>query len=247
MTGSQPPPGGGAVWYTEDRCAIRWPLMFNAVFWPVMFLFFLVLGAVTGDVGLFLVLIVAIAGFLLTQGPFALAKCWPAGIRIDDTGVRIGGVRHAEGRQARNGQRPQKLPRAHAQRREVFFCPWPGVQHAEVVTGHAELRKLARTGRDFGIRARSVIALGKLWAPHAKALLVLNVDLAVAGIPEFRPPDTRRSWWKVSDFTPFRPSPVWFVPTRHPGALRAVLAKLDVPGPATRHPGEPGTAGLGEP
>jgi hypothetical protein len=100
------------------------------------------------------------------------------------------------------------------------------VRGIEVVTGRKELRELTRYGRDLGLRRGQVFAVGKLWAPFMNAALVVNVDLSAASVPQLRPPAERRDWFKFTYRNPFRPSPVWYAPTRHPDALRAVLAQL---------------------
>lgn len=230
--------------YTEDHCALRWLVVVNGILWLTLCVLFLILPFLTNNPVFFLFLFVTLMLFFFTTGTTGLVATWPIGIRLTCSGVRIGGVRRAARRQARDGGDPRKPPRARAQRGEVFFCPWQGVQRAEVVTDEAELRKLKRhraiDTADARGRRVPVLALGRLWAPHMKAALVLTVDLSVASVPEFRPPDARRYWFKFSDFTPFRPSPVWFAPTRHPEALREALARFNVPGPATSRPGSPG-------
>jgi len=44
-------------------------------------------------------------------------------------------------------------------------------------------------------------------------------------IPEFRPPDTERPFFRSAHMTGNELSPVWYAPTQHPEALRAVLAQ----------------------
>ena len=70
-----------------------------------------------------------------------------------------------------------------------------------------------------------VLALGSLWAPFMTAALVIQVDLSQATVPQFRPPDTRRYWFKPSRPDPYTVSPTWYAPTRHPAELRAALSQ----------------------
>ena len=80
--------------------------------------------------------------------------------------------------------------------------------------------------------ATRTMRLGLLTSPYMRALLVINVDLAAPGthIPEFRPPDEQRYWFKPSAPQRFAPHPVWVAPTRHPEELKAALAELGVSG-----------------
>ena len=226
--------------YAEDRCALRWPVLFNGIFWPVLILLCILPLATTRDPNLVILFFPPLLGFGLTMGPTLLVFNWPTGIRVDANGIRIGGIRRADRHYARGHQHAEsrKLPPVTSQRGQVFFCPWSGIQRIEVVTERAELRKLTKVGRDIGIRATKVAGLGRLWAPYMKAALVINVDVNAATIPQFRPPDTKRPWFRMPYMTQYYPSPVWFAPTRHPEALRAALTQLNVPSPA-RPPGDP--------
>lgn len=74
-----------------------------------------------------------------------------------------------------------------------------------------------------------------LTVPFMRAALVVTVDLQMAELPRFRPPDDQRYWFKPSDFSRADPSPIWVAPTRHPEALRNALAQLNAPGLVLRH------------
>ncbi len=74
-----------------------------------------------------------------------------------------------------------------------------------------------------------MLALGTLWAPFMTAALVIQVDLSHAAIPDFRPPDTGRHWFKPSRPDLFLVSPTWCAPTRHPADLRAALTAPAIP------------------
>ena len=151
------------------------------------------------------------------------------GIRVTHAGVSIGGVRRQHHQHKRHpGRSAGSLPPATAQRTQVFSCSWPAIRHIEVVNGRARMRELARSRSDGGI-----LALGTLWAPFMTAALVIQVDLSHATVPDFRPPDTRRYWFKPSRPDPYTVSPTWYAPTRHPAELRAALDNRDSdrPGP----------------
>lgn len=198
------------IWYAEDRCAVRWPLSAQLVFWSVVFVAGNVLVWGTWDPNWSLVLAIGFAGVAFSV--ILLAGNWPTGIRIGADGIRIGGVR-------RTHVRPARLPHAGSQRKQVFFCPWDAVRRVEVITDRARLP--GRRDASLG----GVLQLGVFWAPFSRAVLEMHVDPRGVGIPEFRPPDEGRSWFKVSDVTQYELSAVWSVPTRRPDALRAVLSE----------------------
>jgi hypothetical protein len=215
------------VYYTEERSSVRWPLVFHGVFWPLLLISSYTVVAVTHNFGFMAGVVLGVFGSL-GFGGLHLAQSWPIGIRVDPAGIWIGGIQRAE-RMRTAGKTQTKLSRARAQQRQVFFCPWDAVQRVEVVTGRKEVRKLAKLGEGVGSSrvevATRTIKLGLLTAPYMRAVLVLNVDLSAAVVPEFRPP-VERSFWKTGSPQHFAPSPIWCAPTRHPEQLRTVLEDL---------------------
>jgi hypothetical protein len=222
-----PPPPDGTVLYAEDHCGLRWPLLSQAILWPPLLVVSLVLVVITRNPDLSFLLAITLLGTWF--GIIAVTVNRPTGIRVTTDGICVGGIRRAH-RHAHERKHPQALPPASAQRTQLFCCPWPAIQHLEVITDRTEVRKLAKTRHNDGL-----LPLGKLWAPFMKAALVIQVDLRHATVPEFRPPDTRRYWFKVSRPGAFAISPVWFAPTRHPAALRTALTERNEPVP--RRPG----------
>jgi hypothetical protein len=213
------PPTQSTVLYAEDHCALRWPLIFHATFWPILLVAALVVLIVDPDPNLSYLLTVPLAG--AGYGIIAAAVNRATGIRVTHAGVSVGGVHREHHRRGRNPDGDaQSLPPASAQRTQVFYCPWPAVRRIEVVTGRARMRELARSRSDRGI-----LALGTLWAPFMRAALVIQVDLSQATVPDFRPPDARRYWFKPSRPDPYTVSPTWYAPTRHPAELRAALSQ----------------------
>ena len=65
------------------------------------------------------------------------------------------------------------------------------------------------------------------------AALVLHVDVGHATVPDFRPPDTQRHWFKPSRPVPYTVSPTWYAPTRHAAELRAALSRGAGIGPSS--------------
>ncbi|MFR0359001.1 hypothetical protein [Streptomyces sediminimaris] len=215
------------AYYTEERSALRWPLVLHGFLWPLLLVASFTTLAVTGDYVFMIGVILGIFGSV-GLGGIHLAENRPVGIRVDSAGIWIGGIRRYE--RARAGVKPQtKLSRARAQRRQVFFCPWDAVQRVEVITERREIRKFAKLGEGVGASrtetASRAIRLGLLTAPYMRAVLVLNVDLSAASVPRFRPP-AEGSFWKPGSPQRFAPSPVWCVPTRHPEQLRTALAQV---------------------
>ncbi|MEV8568650.1 hypothetical protein AB0436_24225 [Streptomyces sp. NPDC051322] len=214
------------VHYTEERSALRWPLVFHGFFWPLLMVASFTAVGVTGNYVFMIGVILGLFGSL-SLGGIHLAEDRPIGIRADAAGIWIGGIQRLEPKRA-GGKRQTKLSRARAQRRQVFFCPWDAVQQVDVITDRAEIRKIAKLGDGVGTSrvevATRAIKLGLLTAPYMRAVLVLNVELSRASVPEFRPP-VERSFWKSGSPQRFAPSPIWCAPTRHPEELRAALAQ----------------------
>lgn len=211
MRTEPPRPAPGTVLYPEDHSALRWPLTVQAIGWPLLLAATVVVLILTGKPAFSFLPLIPLAG---TGYAFiALAINRPVGIRITDTGISIGGVGRAQ--RGRSGS----LPPASAQRAQVFSCPWPAVQKVEVVTSRAAIKDLARARRDGGM-----LALGRLWAPFTTSALVVQVDPGRATVPAFRPPDTRRNWFKPSRPDPYTVSATWFAPTRHPAELQQALS-----------------------
>jgi hypothetical protein len=198
------------VFYAEDHSAIRWPYYFHSLLWPLVLVVTVAAAAVTGNPNWAWPIAVGIAGTLLGTG--FTSKMWPVGIRVGGDGIRIGGVR---GR-----PRPRKSPPwADYQRRQVLFCPWDAVRRAAVITDKPALRDARSLSR------QGVIRLGVLSAPFTRAALLIEVDPDRVVLPEFREQDIDRPFWRPAHMAPVEVSAVWYVPTRHPDALRAALAQ----------------------
>src|ERR1700726_1277976 len=132
-------PDSTASSYTEDHCALRWPLVLSGLGFPLLLAAVLTLGFLTSTevlVVLFPAVIVILWG--LSHG-FSLPYVWPTGIRLDDAGIRGGGGRWAE---HHPGRKRHRTPVAPGQRYYVFSCPWEGVTRICIVTDRQELRTL---------------------------------------------------------------------------------------------------------
>jgi hypothetical protein len=162
-------------------------------------------------VGIPLAIVWAARGQLL---PYA----WPAGIRLDADGVRIGGVRWAE----KHPGRARRKPTVPHQYRQVFSCPWDGVQRIGVTRNRQAIKVMIR----HAYHGRKPTPLGNLAVPFMRAALVIWVEREHAVVPEIRPAHGPLS---VNWSSPGFHQPIWVVPTRHPGQLETALATLPLP------------------
>lgn len=213
--------------YVEHHSAVGWRLILAAVLSSAVLVASVVLITVV-SVGFMSLAVISLL-FSLYYAIVLFGRARPVDIQVDAIGIRIGGISTASLHPS-----PQtRLPRPRWHYRQVFACPWNGVHRVEVVADRTELRKYAKLGRITGTTPR--IHLGMLTVPFMRAALVVTVDLQMAEIPRFRPPDDRRYWFKTSDFIKGEPSPIWVAPTRHPEKLRTALAQMNAPGLVLRH------------
>jgi hypothetical protein len=217
--------------YVEHRSAAQWPLILAALSGWTVFVAAVVLITVVSVGFVSLAAISLLCSLFYTIVLFRRAM--PIGIQADTNGIHIGGVNDASHHTSDDDVKRTELPRPSRQYSQVFTCSWSGVQRVEVVTNRAELHKYAKLGRIS--RDHPIVRLGMLTVPFMRAALVVTVDLQMAELPRFRPPDDRRYWFKPADFTQAAPSPIWVVPTRHPEELRNALTQLNAPGLVLRH------------
>jgi hypothetical protein len=182
------------ILYAENGSALRWPYYMHLVLLGLVLIAGVVAAAVTGDPVWSLPIAVGISGEMFAG--VIIGANFRTGIQVRGDGIRIGAVSHERRRSRRS------LPWGDAQRKEVFFCPWDGVHRAAVVTDRATLKAAGRL-RSPGVK------LGVLWAPFAKAALVLEIDPRYAVFPQFREPDEKRPIFRTYHPGPFRPSAIW--------------------------------------
>ncbi len=204
------------VYYAEDHSALRWPLLAAGLAAPVIALACAAAVIVSQNEALLVVCLPALAVWLV-RGQL-LPYVWPAGIRLDDRGVRIGAVRWAAKHPGRAHPRPT-VPRQWSQE---FRCPWPAVQRIGVVTDRQVIKAMIR----YSPHARKRAPLGNLATPFMRAALVIWVDNDQAVTPEFRPArGLLAAGWSRPGFA----QPLWVAPTRHPRLLGAGLKKVPLP------------------
>jgi hypothetical protein len=226
--GQAGPDSQTAVFYAEDHCALRWPLLTAGLYAPLLAVVLIAVSLAVGKGPLywvvfaffmFTVLVWVVPGQLL---PYV----WPTGIRLDSRGVRIGGMRWAE----RNPGRTRKatVPWQYAQ---VFACPWEGVHRIGVTTDRKAIRVMIR-GACHGLRPTP---LGNLAAPFMRAALVIWVERDHAELPEIK---RARGPLSVNWSSPGFHQPIWIAPTRHRQRLEAALATVPLPAGTVSDPYE---------
>ena len=153
-----------------------------------------------------------------------LAYVWPAGLRLDQEGVRIGAVRWADKHPGRTHPRPT-MPRQWSQE---FRCPWPAMPRIGVVTDRRAIKTMIR----YSYHGRKPTPLGNLATPFMRAVLVVWVESEQAVLPAIEP---ARGLLAANWSSPGFSQPLWVAPTRHPRRLRAALTDIPLPSasPAT--------------
>jgi hypothetical protein len=218
-------PGG----YAEDHCALDWQLMTAGIYAPVIAVGLFAAALTVGVAALnwaAIAIVFLAAAWWASGGGAWLRYVWPTAIRLDSSGVRIGGLGRAD--RGRTRARQAVVPRQYSQ---VFSCPWGGVLGIGVTTDRDVLRRLKR----HAYRGRRPTPLGNLATPFMRAALVIWVDQNQAQLPEIRQASSA-AW---SSYTaPGFHQPVWAVPTRRPEDLAAALAVLPLPAGTVTNPAE---------
>lgn len=155
-----------------------------------------------------------------------LFRCWPIGLRLDQTGITIGSVR-SHGALSRT-------PTVNHQARGRYSCPWSAVRSVRVVTDPASLRQIAKspayytfTNRFGGKKDIAHCNIGVLTAPFMRAALVAEIEPSAVTGTQVRPARYFSNWTSgyFSRRVPPRMSSTWIVPTRHPEALDEALQR----------------------
>jgi hypothetical protein len=189
---------------------LRWPLLAFGLAAPVIVVASAVTAIVLQNVPLLVVCVLALAAWLACGQ--LLPYVWPTGIRLDEKGVRIGGVRWADQHPGRTHPRPT-VPRQWAQE---FRCPWPAVQRIGVVADRQAIKMMIR----YSYHGRKPTPLGNLAVPFMRAALVIWIDPEMATFPAVQP--ARGLLWANWSSDGYH-QPLWVTPTRSPRKLRASL------------------------
>jgi hypothetical protein len=204
--------------YSEDRCAVRWPLVVHAVLSLIALAgcgIAMNLPHLSG-----LGILGALAGIWVIIMWISLIYGLYVGIRIDTDGIQIGGIRARERRIRQHRWPPRKPFHVSGQSRAVFTCPWEGARSLYLVTDREDFRHLRRDYKLFRKKWKGTRApLGSLNGLFTKALLVITHN-AIDATSD--PAEFRATWGQYANIEPVQ-SPTWIVPTKNPEALRAAL------------------------
>lgn len=219
MTGPAAGPRSGAesLYYAEDYAALRWPLLAAGIAAPVIAVASAVAAIVLQNMALLVVCLLALTTWIV-RGQLS-PYVWPTGIRLDEKGIRIGGVRWADQHPGRIHPRPT-VPRQWSQE---FRCSWAAVQRIGVVTDRQTIKTMIR----HSYHGRKPTPLGNLATPFMRAALVIWVEDEMATLPAIEP---ARGLLSANWSSPGYHQPLWVTPTRHPHRLRSALS--DIPSAA---------------
>ena len=210
----------------------RWPIPVTT--WTVFGLG-IVLAAVLGSIGAVIILILPLLLIGLIQVT-SLICVLPLGIRMDQQGIRIGGVQAAE--EGRSRVRPRDKPiQGFTRAMHVYSCEWEGVKRIKVLTDRRELKAMS-TGfgpgpneyhQEWWYSLRTAA-----WAPGrfidvlTGAVLVIEVETQRASFQATRPPKGKLGSHVANDIY-LSDTMTWVIPTRNPQGIKAALAAAQPP------------------
>jgi hypothetical protein len=210
--------------YDEVRAARNWPFLTWTLLAPVTALIVLVILTIaTGGNG-FAATGIGLAVVAVLAGTALAYRCWPTGMRIDESGITIGaiGARRAE----------RRTPTVNHQAWGLYSCPWSSVHSVRVVTDRAELRHLAKspdyytlTNRWGARRDITHCNVGVLTSPFMHAALVAEISPASITATTIRPARFFSNYATSSRLVNPQMSSTWIIPTRHPEALEKALKR----------------------
>ncbi len=170
--------------YLEKHSALNGALLAYGM-WPFAAEAACLVAGVTARQPWFFVIMGGLLLFVMISAGL-LYRNWPAGIRIDESGVAIGAVRSAEAASRR--------PTVSHQSWGLFTCPWPTALDVRVVTDRDELRQMQKSPRYYTLTNRWSSKLGVercntgvLMSPFIRAALVIEVNPFKVTASEIRP------------------------------------------------------------
>ena len=210
----------------------RWPIPITT--WTIFGLGIL-LAAMLGSIGTIVILVIGLL-FIGSIQVLSLIGMLPLGIRMDQQGIRIGGVQAVE--EGHSRVRPRDKPiQGFTRSMHVYSCDWEGVKRIKVLTNSRELKAMS-TG--FGPGPNEYHGewwyslRDAAWAPGrfidvlTGAVLVIEVETQRASFQATRPPKGRLGA-KVADRIYQSDTMTWVIPTRNPQAIKAALAAAQPP------------------
>lgn len=159
--------------YSEDRAAVRPPLVAHAVLSLIAFLRFGIVMNLPHLSGLVIPAAVCLLWAMVIWIPLLYGLY--TGIRVDTDGIRIGGIRARESRLRQHRWPPRKPFRVAGQSRAVFTCPWEGVRSLYLITDAQDFKHIQGDLKQFLKERKGTQApLGMLHGPFMKAALVIT-------------------------------------------------------------------------
>ena len=218
--------------YAENGCARAGNALYVRALWlPGLLFVAIVVAAVLGSLGAALIAAMFFVFFSLL-GALTLVTRVPLGIRMDEDGIRIGGVQAAEEGRSRVHRRDKPI-QGFTRAMHVYSCDWEDVRAIRVLTDPQELAIMARganSGNDhlgeywWGYLGLAPWAPGRFIAPRAKGALVFEVERERASFQATRPPRG-----KNADRIYGHRWMTWCIPTNDPMAIKAALAAAQPP------------------
>lgn len=231
----QPEPNVRHPEYAENGAArVGRRLAIPIVTWSLL-LIAIVASAVAGALPLTVVFVIVLAMLGLIQVT-SLMTSLPLGIRIDQQGIRIGGVEAAEA--GRSRVRPRDKPiQGFTRSMHVYSCDWEGVRRIKVLTDPVQLKAMS-TSFNRGVaeyRGAWWDALGTApWAPGrfvdvlTGGALVIEVETQRATFQATRPPKGKLGGTLAQEVY-MSQTMKWVIPTKNAEGIRAALAAAQPP------------------
>jgi hypothetical protein len=161
--------------YAENGCARAGNALYVRALWlPGLLFVGIVVAGVLGSLGAALIAAMFFVFFALL-GALTLVTRVPLGIRMDEDGIRIGGVQAAEEGRSRVHRRDKPI-QGFTRAMHVYSCDWEDVRAIRVLTDPQELAIMARganSGNDhlgeywWGYLGLASWAPGRFIAPRA--------------------------------------------------------------------------------
>lgn len=209
--------------YMEAHSALNRPFLTYTLLVPALIeIVLLILGVVFDQPWFFVIMGGMSVPIMVASG--LLYRNWPTGIRIDESGIRIGAVRSARA--------SRRKPTVNHQSWGLYTCPWPAALDVRIVTDQDELRRIKNSPRLYTLTNRwsnkkgmRRCQIGVLTSPFMRAALVIEVNPFAVSATTIRPARfyTNFKDGHFSHLVQPQPSPTWVVPTRHPEGLGSVL------------------------
>jgi hypothetical protein len=228
-----------ALWYSEDGCGNS-PRLLILPGLALLAALIAVLGTVLGDPGLLSLLVVT-----ATLGPIgrlAAGSKRGLGIRLDEDGLRIGGVRRAEQRPAPAPEPARTAPgqgmvTAYRKSAEVCSADWTSVRRIVVLSEPEDVKRMGNSqpAKHELWAPWWANAGGASWAPgryidaFARGALVVEVERERADYRPVNPPTASAAVQALVVYA--HPTMVWAIPTKHPEELYAALTAARPPLP----------------